>query len=378
MKPIQVAVAGLGGFAGQHHAALAALEKEGECQVVATCDPNFESMPGQVARYDLTARNVALHKDLESLLKQHTPDLVTLPTPIPLHAAQHRAVIESGAACYLEKPPTLDLKEFEEMVEVDAKAKFATQVGFNFIGDPFRQALRARIHQGEFGLLKVATLLAIWPRDRAYYQRNDWAGRLRLGDQWVQDSPLGNAIAHYVQNLLSWADAQEIHAVESALYRAHPIESFDTAFIRAQAGQTELRIALTHLGTEGAFERETLHFEAATIRFPNWRTAQIEYPDGRQEPLESPYQDQFQVLRENLRHTFRYLRGQEPAPITPLPTCRPFVTLNALAYQNAKEIQTLRPTAETEAGQRQIEGLPEAMTAFIEKTIWPFPYAEGV
>lgn len=371
MKPIQVAIAGLGGFAGQHHAALADLEREGECQVVATCDPHFEAMPAEVARYDLANRGVVLHPALESLLAAHDLDLVTLPTPIPLHAAQHRAVIQAGAACYLEKPPTLDPEEFASMVSVDATSPFATQVGFNFIGDPLRVALRERIRAGEFGALRSATLLAIWPRDRGYYQRNDWAGRLRLGSQWVQDSPLGNAIAHYVQNLLSWADAREVHGVESALYRAHPIESFDTAFVRAFAGETELRIALTHLGLEGAFERETLFFDGATIRFPNWRTAIIEYPEGRTESIESPFHDQFQVLKENLRHTFRYLRGEEPAPNTPLATCGPFVALNALAYRNAGEIRTLIPTGENEAGQRAVEGLSEAMTAFVTAGEWP-------
>lgn len=367
---MEVAIAGLGGFAGQHHAALADLEREGECHVVATCDPNFEAMPSEIGRYGLADRGVVLYSSLEALLEAHKPDLVTLPTPIPLHAAQHRAVIRAGAACYLEKPPTLDEEEFSSMCEVDAEGRFATQVGFNFVGDPFRLALRARVRAGEFGPLLRATLLAVWPRDRAYYARNGWAGRLRVGNQWVQDSPMGNAVAHYVQNLLSWADAKEVDRVESRLFRAHPIESFDTAFVRAFAGETELRIAVTHIGGEGSYEPETLFFEHATIRFRNWRSAEIEYADGHQESLESPFQDQFQLLKENLRHTFRYFRGEEPAPITPLAACGPFVSLNALAYRKANGIETL-PSAENETGQRSVAGLPEQMEAFVNSGRWP-------
>lgn len=371
MRPITVAVAGLGGFAGQHHAALAALEKEGECRVIATCDPNGVAMLAEADPYDLAGREIALYPRLEELLATHRPELVTLPTPIPLHAVQHQAVLQAEAACYLEKPPTLDLEEFEAMAARDAKARFQTQVGFNFVGDPFRRALQARVQAGEFGSLRTATLAAVWPRDRAYYGRNDWAGRLRVGEQWVQDSPLGNAISHYVQNLLSWASATEVQGVESLLYRAHKIESFDTAFVRARAGETELRIALTHLGIDATFEHETLHFERATVRFANWRAATIEHADGRREAIESPYRDQMQVLIENLLHTFRYLRGEESAPITPLGTCRPFVSLNALAYRNAGEIRELTAIREDEAGRREAAGLSEAIVAFAEEGTWP-------
>jgi predicted dehydrogenase len=280
-------------------------------------------------------------------------------------------VLEAGAACYLEKPPTLDPDEFETMAARDAQAPFQTQVGFNFVGDPFRRALSERIGKGEFGPLRRATLAAVWPRDRAYYGRNDWAGRLRVGEQWVQDSPLGNAISHYVQNLLVWASATEVHDVEAALFRGHPIESFDTAFVRARAGETELRIALTHLGLDETFERETLHFERATVRFANWRTATIEHADGRREAIESPYGDQMQVLIENLRHTFRYLRGEESAPITPLATCRPFVALNALAYRNAGGIRDLEATREDAAGRREVAGLSDAVVRFAEEGVWP-------
>ncbi|MGV3613897.1 MAG: Gfo/Idh/MocA family protein [Fimbriimonas sp.] len=356
-----VAIAGLGGFAAQHHAALAFLEREGECHVVATCDPRPETAPAE-----LLARRVKVHADLDTLLANHDVDLVTLPTPIPLHAAQHAAVVKKGAGCYLEKPPTLWWPEYEAMLANERTARVKTQVGFNFVGDPFRVALQKRIREGEFGKLKAATFLAVWPRDLAYYTRNDWAGRLKVGDQWVLDSPIGNAVAHYVQNLLSFAEATEVHEIKARLHRAHPIESFDTAFIEANAGDVELRIAVTHCGVEPAFNHETLYFEGATIHFDDWRTARVEYPEGRIERLESPYGDQFQLLCGNLRHTLRYLRGEEPAPITPLEACAPFVALNTKVHEF--EIRDFFPArvGRLASGQIEVKGLLAELAEFAE------------
>jgi len=375
---LRVAVAGLGGFAGQHHRALATLESAGECEVVATCDPRFEQMRTEIELYDLRERGVAIYPTLEDLLSNEAPlDLVTLPTPIPLHARQHAQVVASGAACYLEKPPTLWWPEYEAMQEVERAAAFSTHVGFNFIGDPFRRSLKRRILAGEFGAMRGVGFHAVWPRNLAYYNRSDWAGKIRLGDRWVFDSPVGNALAHYTQNVLFWCGTGGVDAVGSvqevsaSLSHSHPIESFDTATIRATTEEGPwIRIAMTHLGNEPSFEKETLFFDRATIRFASWRSATIHVDGKEPERIESDYRDQQILLQDNLARYFRYVEGVENRPITRLADSRSFVALNTLAFLSSGGISSTPAPPHDESGQAHIKGLKERLRSFAEDGVW--------
>jgi predicted dehydrogenase len=161
-------------------------------------------------------------------------DLVVVPTPINLHAEMHAAATAFGLPVHLEKPPTLDHAELEQMIAADAHARRASFVGFNFIIEKTRLALKQRLLAGEFGDVRGATLSATWPRPTSYFTRNQWAGRLLVGDQLVLDSCFGNAMAHFVHNLLFWAGNRGLYswgqpaAVRAELDRAHPIEGADT------------------------------------------------------------------------------------------------------------------------------------------------------
>ena len=50
-------------------------------------------------------------------------------------------------------------------------------------------------------------LVAPYPSD--YYERNNWAGKLKVGDRWVLDSPLNNALSHYLHLLLFLAGSSQ-------------------------------------------------------------------------------------------------------------------------------------------------------------------------
>ena len=355
---LTVAVAGLGGFAAEHHAALAILEAQGVCRVVAACDPDPTLEGG---RFRFAERGVGVYASLEALLAAHRPSLLTLPTPIPLHAAQHAMAVEAGVACYLEKPPSLWWPEFQAMRGID---RGATQVGFNFVGDPFRRSLKGRILAGEFGALREATLHAVWPRDAAYYARNDWAGRLRVGERWVLDSCIGNALAHYVQNLLFWCGTEgvdsvgRVREVRAWLGRTRPIESYDTALVEAQVEDATVRIGATH-GAGANSDRETLVFERARITFDRWDRARI---DGG-ETIASEIPDQGALLRHNLAQTLDFVAGRRDRPTTRLADAASFVALCDLALVSSGAIHEVR-------------GLD--LGGFVEEGRWPAGVPETV
>jgi predicted dehydrogenase len=379
-QPLRMAIIGMGGFARNHHQAAKVLEfTSGEVQLVATCDPQPEKFDALQSEMDFAGRGVQIYRDYREMLDAHSElHFATVPTPIPLHAPMHRACIERGLGCYLEKPPTLIPEELEAMIEAEAGAKFQAQVGFNFIVEQGRRVLKRRLLAGDFGRLKRVVFLGFWPRSTAYYTRSPWAGRLILGERAVMDSCTGNAVAHYVHNALywcgegaelSWGDVRE---VEAELYRAHAIESFDTAFLRAQCGDdVQVHIAATHAGSGRSWQQEWIECEHATISYDTGRRHYVvRWNDGR---IDEGFDDDLNLMVENLRYYARYLRGEESLPLTTLSNSRPFVHLNALAFVAAGNIHTVNtafidrtPVPGSLQGEEAvaIQGIETALEAF--------------
>lgn len=385
-SPIRVGIIGMGGYAARHHEALLQLENAGEARLVCTCDPAPASFAAKAAEWKLADRGVALHGDYRKMLDRHAAelDVVTVPTPIPLHAEMHRAIVERGLAVYLEKPPTLDPRELEQMIATDAKAKVPTLVGFNFITEAPRQAIKRRLVQGEFGRLREARLLGLWPRPTAYFGRNGWAGRL-VGDdgRLILDSCVGNALSHHVHNLLHWAGvgAQDRWAsptkVRANLLRAHDIQGADTFFLSVDTDSgVPIRIALSHACIGPHIHRETLVCDHATIDYITNDRADIRWRDGGVETVKL---GEFDAQVENFRAFFACFRSGAARPPTTLPDSRPFVHLHALSYIAADHIQRFPADQvakvtgdDSHATFVPVRGINEAAERFLEDGTWPW------
>lgn len=339
-----VAVAGIGGFASAHHNFLEELENEGVLRVVATCDPRADALREFCESRNFSSRGVRIVPDFEALLESGC-DWMTVATPIALHGPMHAACAARQIPCYLEKPPTLDPFELEAMISRDATARKQTQVGFNYIYQPERLALKVRLLSGEFGRVMRVGLWGAWKRADSYYARNSWAGGLKRGSTFLLDSCLGNAMSHHVHNILflagvqspaSWAECQ---AVEARLYRARPIEGADTVFLKGElADSVEFRIALSHACQGSGLTEETVVCENAVIRIRPQQEIQILRADR---PVETITFSSRAHLKENFRYYGEYVAGAPHKILSTLSDCRPFVHLNALAYVSACQIETI-------------------------------------
>ncbi len=343
-EAIRVAIIGMGGFAGDHHRSIHALEQQGLCHLVCTCDPDPSAFAEARKRLEFSNRGVEVFTDYRDMLDRHQGglDLVTIPTPVPLHAPMHRAAIEHGLACYLEKPPTLNVDELDEMLAVEAQAPKQTQVGFNFIVEPERQALKARIVKREFGPIRGVSFLGMAPRATTYFNRAAWPGRLIMDGRLVLDSVIGNAVSHWLHNLLFWAGRDEVLSWEGVtsmraeLYRAHAIEGTDSFFAMGTcANGVQVQVAATHACEGEHLTREQIDCERATIRRVNTGPYEIEWSDGKRESIAVPQRD---LLVDNFAEYIRYLRGDVSRPISRLADTRPFVEYYDLAYVAAKQI----------------------------------------
>ena len=374
----------MGGFAGSHHNAVATLEEGGHARLVCTCDPRAAAFAAEQETWQLAARGVRVFGDYRAMLEacHRELDLVVVPTPIQLHAEMHAAATALGLPVYLEKPPSLDYAELEQMIAADKRARKASFVGFNFIIEKPRLALKERLLAGEFGAVRGATLSALWPRPASYFERNHWAGRLMIDGRAVLDSCFGNAMAHFVHNLLFWVGTKELFswaqpaAVRAELYRAHAIEGADTFFVEADttAGVT-MRFALSHACAGPSTHLEMVLCDKAVIRYAVGQQIEIRWADGR---VEKFVPDAFDPLVENHLNYHRYLRGETGRPATTLVDSRPFVVLNDLAHISSGRIAPI-PAAlvrglRDEKEQKDyfdVTGMTAAHENFLVRGVWP-------
>jgi predicted dehydrogenase len=383
--PIRIAIIGMGGFAGSHHQTIFRLEERGHARLVCTCDPNAAAFTGEQQNWRFAPRGVQVFSDYRAMLDacHRQLDMVVIPTPIQLHAEMHAAATAFGLPVYVEKPPTLDYAELEKMIAADARARKSSHVGFNFIIEKLRLSLKERLLAGEFGAIRGATLTALWPRPASYFARNDWAGRLLAPDgRVVLDSCFGNAMAHFVHNLLFWTGGPElfswaqIAAVRAELYRAHAIEGADTFFVETDttSGIT-MRFALSHACAGPSTHSEMVLCDKAVIRYAVGGGIEIRWTDGR---VEKSQLDGFDPLLENHLDYFRYLRGESPRPATTLADSRPFVALNDLAHVSSKTIAAI-PASQVSGVRDEKEqkdylhvgNMISAHESFLSRGIWP-------
>jgi predicted dehydrogenase len=191
-------------------------------------------------------------------------DLCLLPTGIQYHAPMTIAALRAGANVVVEKPLAATLQDIDAIRAEEKRTGRWVAVGFQDLYVPETHAIKRDLLAGKIGQLRRITAVGQWPRSHNYYQRNNWAGRLRVGDAWVLDSPVNNALAHYLNLCLFWAGtslegAAQLTTIQAALYRAQAIESFDTLSLRlGTANGVVIDFHGTHSGAKNAPPEITL------------------------------------------------------------------------------------------------------------------------
>lgn len=254
---VRLGLTGIHGFA--HHLSdrlFAAWDKGSSLQLTAVTAPEVASYPEHVTA--LQARGVQIIDSYEAMLARSDLDAVWLPLPIDLHVPFAERALHAGKAVMVEKPVAATVQDCDRLIAVKHATGLPVAVGFTTIYDPATLALKRRLLAGELGAIHRLTVLGCWPRDSIYYNRADWVGRIRRNGHWVLDSPANNALSHYV-NLAFFLlgeneqDSAEPTRVQAELYRANPIENYDTCSLRYETGRadaTHVHFMFTHACAE--------------------------------------------------------------------------------------------------------------------------------
>ncbi|MFW6061537.1 MAG: Gfo/Idh/MocA family protein, partial [Planctomycetota bacterium] len=230
---IRCAIVGIGGYGWRLVEAIREASASADCRLVAAADMDLDDLPER--RASLLEEGVRLFHDALEMYRQMQDrvDIVYIATGIASHRMLTVQAARAGYHVHLEKPPAGTVQEVDEMLQALRENHRMCLVGFQAVHGRDIYGVKQRIVEGRLGQVRTLACHACWPRPARYYQRNEWAGKLRAGGQWVLDGPATNALAHQINNMLFWASPQAGKfasplAVRAELYTAGDIESHNT------------------------------------------------------------------------------------------------------------------------------------------------------
>lgn len=251
MQPISLLMVGVGGYAGVYLKELFQNPRGSRFTVVGAVDPYASASPWYA---ELQARNIPIYDTVEAFYAEHTAQMAIVVTPIYLHAQQAEYCMAHGSDVLCEKPLCASLADAAAMIAARDRTGRKLAVGFQWSFSAAILALKQDILAGRFGKLRRLRTIVFFPRNLDYYHRGSgWAGkRYAKNGAPLLDSVTANATAHYLHNLLFLTGPQLDRAAQPAefsaeIYRANPIEMFDTCAMRVRTPDgAELLYYATH------------------------------------------------------------------------------------------------------------------------------------
>ncbi|MFO7725687.1 MAG: Gfo/Idh/MocA family oxidoreductase [Oceanipulchritudo sp.] len=374
-SPLRVGLIGVTGYAYAYVEELTKLVDAGLVKWGAVTIINREAAPEQVAFFE--AAGVPIYGDYREMLEAegHLLDWLCIPTAIDWHTRMTIDALKRGLPVLLEKPLAPTLQDVERIQAAEKASGLLVAIGYQHNYARTTWEIKQRLLDGLIGKIERIDSLCLWPRGRSYYDRNNWSGRLYLDDSWVLDSPLHNAISHVVNLILfltgpSLEKRADLLQVEAELYRAKPIQSYDTvrteaildngaraAVVLSHSSETHLDPEIRITGSRGVL----------VWRFSGPHTFEIE---GKK--MSIPGEDQIAIREQMFNNIVHAIRGDSSRRICSTEQARGEVKwVNAV--QDATTIHDIpKAFCRTHEDGGDIFDVVEGLDAFAEKA-----YAEG-
>jgi len=340
MEEVSIALVSMGGYAYNYYGTrLLHPPPEQKIRLVGGVSRSPENVKEEYKQAE-----IPVYSSLEELYENCRVDLTISSGPIHMHAPVTCTALSNNSDVLCEKPLTGTIQEAQKMADEEEKSGRFVAIGYQWSFSDTIQALKRDIIEGLLGDPISLKTLVLWPRPLSYYNRNYWAGRKKVDQQWVLDSPVQNAVAHYLHNMLYLlGDSREKSAqpleIESELYRANNIENYDAAALRCVTeGDAEILFYSAHCVPENRglilsyeFEKAVIEYNVMesncfTVRFDNGRTKSYGNPD---EDLDKKLWDSVRSVRTketvacgiqaSIPHTLCVNGAQESAKIQTFP-----------------------------------------------------------
>ena len=377
-KVVKLAFVGLGGYAEQYLKDLLSDEKrDKDVELCAGIDPFPEKC---LHLEELKKRGMPLFRDIDEYLAGDAmADLVVASSPIQFHGIHMCRSMENGCNVLCEKPLCATVSEADRIIETrDRSRKFAA-VGYQWSYSEAIQELKNDIQSGLLGKPLRFRTLGLWPRTEVYYGRNAWAGKLKDGEgRWVLDSPVNNALAHYLHNMFfvlgeSFDSSAEPETVCGELYRVKPLENFDSAGLRVfTGGGVELLFYVTHACREMKGPVIIYEFKNAVVTADGPSSDfKAVFRDG----TEKVYGNPSRPLMKKMWDCIKSVRTGEPVACPPEAAKPHTVTVNALykSFPRILDVPSSLTKSKGEEGEKLVysEEMEEALVKSFEQGCLP-------
>lgn len=246
---MKVLLVGANGYGANFLKPLFALHQEGKIV--------FEGIVTRSAfpmQEELADAGIQGYKTLEDFYAEHTADLAVISTPSFLHREQSIFCVQHGTNVLCEKPAAPTAEDVEAMIQAEKETGKFIAIGYQRCYDKAVLNLKKAILDGVFGKPVSAKSMIASPRKYAYYARGgSYAGNVMTKDgKMILDSPVANACAHYLQEMLFLLGSEMDTAAQPTLvqgecYRANDITNFDTCCLKMTVnGDVPVYYATSH------------------------------------------------------------------------------------------------------------------------------------
>ncbi|MEE3001583.1 MAG: Gfo/Idh/MocA family oxidoreductase [Planctomycetota bacterium] len=220
-RPIRIAILGTGRISGKHLEAIAVHAED--LELVGACDTNEAAL----ASADLP-EGTPTFDCLETMLKETSPDIVTICTPSGLHPDHAIRCAKAGVHVMSEKPMATHWQDGLDMVKACEDGGVRLFVVKQNRLNATLQLLKRAVDSGRFGQIYMVNINVFWTRPQEYYDADDWRGTRDL-----DGGAFMNQASHYI-DLLDWliGPIDAIHAITATLERK--IEMEDTGIINVR------------------------------------------------------------------------------------------------------------------------------------------------
>ncbi|MEK3722711.1 Gfo/Idh/MocA family protein [Paenibacillus sp. FSL H8-0034] len=270
-KKLRIAVVGLrfgGAFAPIYHA-------HPDVEYVGICDTNAELLNQYGDKFGFTRR----HTDLEEILQSDEYDAVHLVSPIPQHAQQSIAVLNSGKHCACTVPMATTIEDIHAIIAAQKQSKKNYMMMETTIYTYQYLFAKEMFEKGEFGRIQFL-------RGAHYQNMDNWPS------YWMGLPPMHYA-THAVAPLLAIANARatKVHCFGSGVMHEElktqygnpfPIE---TAIFQLSTGDLSAEVTRSLFETaRGYMESFNIYGDKAAMEWHMEDEAQVLFRMGPKKP----------------------------------------------------------------------------------------------
>lgn len=231
MPEYRIAIIGIGAIGEMHARAIADIDN---AKLVAGVCRGEEKGRKFASDFDC-----GWFSDVDAMLAESKPDVVTICTPSGAHLSGALPAIASGVHVLVEKPIEITTARADEMIAAAEKAGVVLGGIFPQRFNPVVQAIQKAAVDGRFGQLSTANAYVPWWRDDAYYAPERWQGTLSLDGggalinqsihaidavTWIAGTAIGSGASNPVEQVFGFTGkrghAEELIEVEDTAVAA--------------------------------------------------------------------------------------------------------------------------------------------------------------